>query len=173
MLLSLASSFVRSRSSQLLRPAATSSLVARALSSGVLAAAPARRVLIGDDSRSSSDASAQTIAITDRCVQRILQLNKGDEQTAERLLRLSVEPGGCSGFSYRFELEDATEIDEGEDLVFEREGARVVVDDASLELLAGATIDFEDEMMKSAFIVAANPQSSASCGCGTSFQAKE
>ena len=50
------------------------------------------------------------------------------------------------------------------------EGARVVVDSSSLELLAGATIDFEDDKMKSAFVVAANPQSSASCGCGTSFQ---
>jgi len=42
-----------------------------------------------------------------------------------------------------------------------------------LELLRGATVDFEDDMMKSSFVITSNPQSSASCGCGTSFQAKE
>lgn len=119
------------------------------------------------------------------------------------MLRLSVEPGGCSGFQYRFELEEHDNL-ETEDAVFEKAGARVVVDDASLALLSGATIDFEDEvcllsppavvrlcardglgrtsptscmrlwqMMKSSFVVADNPQSSASCGCGTSFQAKD
>ena len=57
--------------------------------------------------------------------------------------------------------------------VFEKLGARVVVDSASLELLSGATIDFEEEMMRQAFVVAENPQSSAGCGCGSSFQAKD
>ena len=107
--------------------------------------------------------------------QRILQLNlkQGlDDPALHRMLRLSVEPGGCSGFQYRFELEEHDAL-ETEDAVFEKAGARVVVDDASLALLSGATIDFEDEMMKSAFVVADNPQSSASCGCGTSFQAKD
>ena len=105
--------------------------------------------------------------------QRILQLNlnKGVEEPAlQRLLRVSVEPGGCSGFSYKFELEDATNIDDEEDAVFEKAGARVVVDESSLELVSGSTVDFEEEMMKAAFVITANPQSSASCGCGTSFQ---
>lgn len=57
--------------------------------------------------------------------------------------------------------------------VFEKLGARVVVDGSSLELLDGATVDFKDEMAKSAFIVSENPMSGASCGCGTSFTAKE
>ena len=57
--------------------------------------------------------------------------------------------------------------------LFEKMGARVVVDPASLALLDGATIDFKDEMARSAFIVADNPMSGSSCGCGTSFQAKE
>ena len=111
--------------------------------------------------------------ITDSCAKRIVKLNSKndlDAPTQQRVLRLSVEPGGCSGFSYKFELEEASSMDEEEDVVFEKLGARVVVDSGSLELLSGATIDFEDDMMKSAFVVAANPQSSASCGCGTSFQ---
>lgn len=53
--------------------------------------------------------------------------------------------------------------------VFEKDGARVVVDHSSLELLAGSTVDFEDEMMKSGFAVTANPKAEAGCGCGTSF----
>lgn len=57
--------------------------------------------------------------------------------------------------------------------IFEKLGARVVVDGSSLALLDGATVDFKDEMAKSAFIVSANPMSDASCGCGTSFTAKE
>ena len=52
-------------------------------------------------------------------------------------------------------------------------GARVVVDEASLELLDGATVDFKDEMAKAAFVVSENPMSATSCGCGTSFMAKD
>lgn len=80
--------------------------------------------------------------------QRIVQLNlkKGlEDPTLHRMLRLSVEPGGCSGFSYKFELEEAAQL-EAEDAVFEQSGARVVVDEGSLALLEGATIDFEDEV---------------------------
>lgn len=54
--------------------------------------------------------------------------------------------------------------------VFERAGARVVVDESSLQLLLGATVDYEEEMMKSAFVIKDNPIAEASCGCGTSFQ---
>lgn len=53
--------------------------------------------------------------------------------------------------------------------VFEKDGAQVVVDESSLTLLAGSTVDYEDEMMKSAFVVTDNPQSAQGCGCGTSF----
>jgi iron-sulfur cluster assembly accessory protein len=56
--------------------------------------------------------------------------------------------------------------------VFEVEGARVVCDSVSLELLRGAVIEFEESLMRSAFVVAANPNSEASCGCGSSFTAK-
>ena len=69
-----------------------------------------------------------------------------------RVLRLSVEPGGCSGFQYRFELEDRAQLDE-QDSVFEKDGAHVVVDEASLELLSGSTIDFEDEVRVRLFAI--------------------
>eukprot|EP00966_Prymnesium_polylepis_P098886 2290019-Prymnesium_polylepis.2 len=57
--------------------------------------------------------------------------------------------------------------------IFERSGAKVVVDESSLALLDGSTVDFEVTMMSSSFVVLNNPQSGSSCGCGTSFQAKE
>ena len=126
---------------------------------------------------SSSTAAEEPLPkliITEACAKRIVQLNvkKGVEDPAlHRMLRLSVEPGGCSGFSYKFELEEHENIDDEEDTIIEHDsGARVVVDEGSLALLSGATIDFEDEMMKSAFIVTDNPMSSGGCGCGTSFQ---
>ncbi len=56
--------------------------------------------------------------------------------------------------------------------MFEREGARVIVDECSLDLLKGSTIDFNEDMMRSAFTVVGNPQADAACGCGSSFQAK-
>jgi iron-sulfur cluster assembly accessory protein len=56
--------------------------------------------------------------------------------------------------------------------VFERDGAKVVVDQSSLELVKGATIDYVQEMIKSAFAIVNNPQSESACGCGTSFAVK-
>ena len=79
--------------------------------------------------------------------------------------------GGCSGSQYKFHLEDASELAD-DDAVIERSGAKLVVDEMSLELLRGATVDFEDDMMRSAFVVSENPMSEAACGCGTSFNPK-
>lgn len=81
------------------------------------------------------------------------------------ILRISVEGGGCSGFQYKFDLID--KADQG-DLVIERDGASLVVDQMSLLYLAGAEVDFVDELVGAAFRVN-NPNAAASCGCGTSF----
>ncbi len=86
-------------------------------------------------------------------------------------LRLAVEGGGCSGFKYTFKMEDAP-IDKDEDTIFERDGARVIVDQSSFELVRGATVDYVEEMMRSAFTVSSNPQSENACGCGSSFALK-
>ena len=117
----------------------------------------------------SASVPQKKISLTDSCVQRIVQLNKHTGQ--ERMLRVSVEPGGCSGFQYAFVLEEQTQI-EDDDAVIEQAGAKLVVDESSLELLQGAKIDFQDDMMRSAFVVVENPQSEAACGCGSSFQVK-
>ncbi|MGG5808512.1 HesB/IscA family protein [Falsiroseomonas sp. CW058] len=80
-------------------------------------------------------------------------------------LRLAVDAGGCSGFQYKFGLEDAPAPD---DLVVEAGPGRVFVDPVSLELLAGAELDWAEELIGAHFAVR-NPQAVSSCGCGTSF----
>ena len=66
---------------------------------------------------------------------------------------------------------DADPLNE-DDKVFERDGAQVVVDESSLEFVRGATVDFTDDMMRSAFAVVNNPLSESACGCGSSFAVK-
>ncbi len=80
-------------------------------------------------------------------------------------LRVAVEGGGCSGFSYKFDFADKANED---DLVIERDGATVVIDEMSLEFLTGSEIDYTNELIGSAFKIT-NPNATANCGCGTSF----
>jgi iron-sulfur cluster insertion protein len=81
------------------------------------------------------------------------------------MLRVAVEAGGCSGFSYKFDLVDDADPD---DLRVERDGAAAVVDVMSLALLNGSEIDFVDELAGAEFRVR-NPNARSSCGCGVSF----
>ncbi len=87
------------------------------------------------------------------------------DEPAGTVLRISVSGGGCSGFSYGFELTTARGDD---DIVIERDGATVVVDAISAEYLAGSELDFVDDLMGQAFKMK-NPNATATCGCGTSF----
>ena len=80
-------------------------------------------------------------------------------------LRVAVEGGGCSGFSYKFDFAEAANDD---DLIIERDGARVLIDEMSLEFLEGSEIDYANELIGSAFKIN-NPNATANCGCGTSF----
>jgi iron-sulfur cluster assembly accessory protein len=113
-----------------------------------------------------------SVEITPSCVKQVRTLLQKKEKSPEEMfLRVFVDPGGCSGFQYQFELDD--ELIEEEDFVFESDdGVRVVVDEASLKLIHGSRIDFVQEMIKSAFVVAENPQSESACGCGSSFAVK-
>jgi iron-sulfur cluster insertion protein len=81
------------------------------------------------------------------------------------MMRVAVLGGGCSGFQYNFSFEEARNDD---DLLIERDGATVVVDSTSLELLKGSELDYVEEMVGSAFQVR-NPNATSSCGCGNSF----
>lgn len=87
------------------------------------------------------------------------------KQGKPAILRLAVEGGGCSGFQYKFGLEDAPD---GDDLVIERDGVSLVVDPVSLDLVAGSEVDYVESLGGAAFRVT-NPNASAGCGCGSSF----
>jgi iron-sulfur cluster insertion protein len=102
-------------------------------------------------------------AVTDRAAARIAEIIAAEGSPAG--LRVAVLAGGCSGFQYRFELDPTRQPD---DLVIEHDGARVLVDPASLDLLAGSELDFTEELMGSHFAVR-NPNATSACGCGTSF----
>lgn len=99
--------------------------------------------------------------VTERAFARLAEINDGVEA---RPLRVAVAGGGCSGFQYDIRLDDAA----SDDLVLEGGGQTVVVDPVSLPFLAGAVIDFADELIGARFTIE-NPNASSSCGCGTSF----
>ena len=107
--------------------------------------------------------SPATFGVSERAAARIAEIVAAEGRPAA--LRVAVLAGGCSGFQYRFELDEGLQDD---DLVIERAGARVLVDSASLDLLAGSELDFTDELMGAHFAVR-NPNATSACGCGTSF----
>lgn len=105
-----------------------------------------------------------TISISESAARRVAQLVAADGETGD-MLRVSVSGGGCQGFQYGFSLDDARHPD---DTVIEQGDARFVVDATSLGLLAGAEIDFKEDLVGSRFEVH-NPNAASSCGCGNSF----
>ena len=102
-------------------------------------------------------------AVSDRAAEQIAAIVAS--QPRPTALRVAVLAGGCSGFQYKFELDETVQPD---DLVVQSGPARVVVDPVSLDLLAGAQLDYTDELMGSHFTVR-NPNATSACGCGTSF----
>lgn len=107
--------------------------------------------------------STPTFSVTDRAAERVAEISAAQGQGAA--LRVAVLAGGCSGFQYKFELENAPQPD---DLVVEAGAAKVLVDPVSMDLLAGSQLDYADELMGAYFTVR-NPNATSSCGCGTSF----
>ena len=108
--------------------------------------------------------SAAPIALTERAARRINFL-LAQENSAEARLRVAVTGGGCSGFQYVFSLDRSQEA---ADTVVELAGARVVIDEVSLPLLAGLELDWVESLEGSHFAVK-NPNAAASCSCGSSF----
>jgi iron-sulfur cluster assembly accessory protein len=106
---------------------------------------------------------ASAVVMTERAARRIGQILKNEP--AGSMLRVSVEGGGCSGFQYRFDFVGSKADD---DLVLARDGATVLVDPVSAQYMAGAQIDYVEDLIGSAFKIN-NPIATSSCGCGTSF----
>ena len=105
-----------------------------------------------------TESAPRTVGLSASAASRIKTLNKG-------MLRLSVSGGGCQGFQYKFDFSHDRQPD---DQLYEYDGAALLVDDVSLDLVAGAEVNFVENMMGSYFEVR-NPNATSSCGCGTSF----
>lgn len=106
---------------------------------------------------------AAEITMTASAARRIAKVLEKDP--GKIALRISVEGGGCSGFSYRFNLVDTQTAD---DIAITRDGATVLIDSVSLPFMDGSVIDFVDDLMGQSFQIK-NPNATSSCGCGTSF----
>ena len=104
------------------------------------------------------------VVVTAAAAKRIAQLIAAEGNPA-LMLRLAVSGGGCSGFQYGFSFDDSQTDD---DRVFTKDGVKLLVDSASLELLAGSEVDFVEELVGASFQVR-NPNATSSCGCGSSF----
>jgi iron-sulfur cluster assembly accessory protein len=97
-------------------------------------------------------------------VKGILEQEK--ENIPQGGLRIYVQGGGCSGFSYGMVLDEATDGDQ----VFEAEGVKVIVDPMSMRYLEGAEVDYKEDLMGGGFAIK-NPNATSTCGCGHSFNA--
>jgi iron-sulfur cluster assembly accessory protein len=103
------------------------------------------------------------VELTESAARRVAEILKSEPVGS--FLRVGVDGGGCSGFTYTYNL---TAEQSDDDLVIERDGAKVVIDPVSLDILRGSKIDFIDDLMGRMFKID-NPAATASCGCGASF----
>ncbi|KAK3118031.1 [4Fe-4S] proteins maturation [Teratosphaeriaceae sp. CCFEE 6253] len=143
-----------------------------------LSSTPRARATAITNPRKDDEGNDMTITISPRAAHRLHAISTTDANP-DLALRVSVESGGCHGFQYLMSLVSAKDIDAGEDTVFENDEAtkggtggyrpKVVMDEPSLELLKGSTIDYTMELIGSQFKVTGIPGAKSSCGCGTSF----
>ncbi|KAH9625975.1 hypothetical protein KSS87_022375 [Heliosperma pusillum] len=150
--------------------AMTGSLIRRIASNLVSRIQHNHRVLASSSYAYSSappEASSDAIHLTDNCIRRMKELQASEN--ADKMLRLSVEAGGCSGFQYAFALDNKRNDD---DRIFEKDGVKLVVDKISFDFVKGANVDYVEELIRSAFQVSENPSAVGGCSCKSSFMVK-
>lgn len=104
------------------------------------------------------------VGLSERAAARVANLIE-QQGNPDLKLRLSVSGGGCSGFQYGFDFDEAQKPD---DIVVTRDGVTMLVDSMSLLYLTGSEVDFVEDLVGASFQVV-NPNASSSCGCGSSF----
>ncbi|ODM17549.1 hypothetical protein SI65_07224 [Aspergillus cristatus] len=136
------------------------------------------------NARNDEEGKPLLVGISERAAERLREITDSTTSSSPTKaenpyhhLRITVTSGGCHGFQYMMSLEAASKIDAEEDTVFEAEAsvgpesgeALVVMDEPSLELLSGSTVDYTTELIGSQFKIVDNPRATSNCGCGTSF----
>ena len=112
--------------------------------------------------------SGFALVITARAAEEVQKFIAQEQVPTESAgLRVSVLPGGCSGFKYSLNVEERALED---DMVADVNGVRVFVDGFSAQYLTGVTIDYVSSMQGSGFTFS-NPNATGGCGCGSSFTA--
>lgn len=117
---------------------------------------------------STTQQPAVAVNVTAGALVEVKRFMEAENVTVEQGgLRVSVQPGGCSGFKYGLLIEEQAAED---DLIVEQDGVKVFVDPFSAQYLNGVTIDYVTSMQGSGFTFS-NPNSTGGCGCGSSFNA--
>ena len=120
---------------------------------------------IAPETTPESQDDFHTVRLTKAAARRIRELSESEGDAKHLMLRIAVDGGGCSGFSYQFSMENDVQAD---DVAFEYRGATLLVDKVSLEIIGGSEVDFIEDLQASSFRIN-NPKAISSCGCGTSF----
>ena len=107
-----------------------------------------------------------SVSLTDKAISKIKELYSQDPSLADKALRVYIEAGGCSGYSYGFKFDGVNQADEKQSF----DGFSLVIDPDSGKLLSGSTIDYKEDFGHEGFAIQ-NPQAKKSCGCGNSFEA--
>lgn len=105
------------------------------------------------------------IVLTERAAQEVFTIKKNNSIPDNHALRLGVKGGGCSGLSYVLAFDD--NIKE-KDIILEKHGVKIIIDQKSMFYLSGTTLDFTDGLNGRGFVFN-NPQATKTCGCGSSF----
>lgn len=111
----------------------------------------------------TDSAAPAGIGLSESAVKQLSSLIEAEG--GAKMLRITVNGGGCSGFTYAFDFDDSTNDD---DKTFVTDGVTVVVDKASLEFIGGAVLNYVESLGGTHFTLE-NPNATSSCGCGSSF----
>ncbi len=104
---------------------------------------------------------------TDSAAAKVAELI-AEEGNPDLKLRVFVQGGGCSGFSYGFTFDEVANED---DTTMTKNGVSLLIDAMSYQYLVGAEIDFKDDLEGAQFVIKNNPGATSTCGCGSSFSA--